>query len=94
MAHYNLGSVLLRRGQFEEATKHFQESLEIRANYAEAYHDLGLILASQGRFDEAIARYRKALEFKPHWANAHTNLAPPWPPKAGWTRPPTNIARR
>ncbi len=74
LAHYNLGAVLLRRGQLDEAMTHYQQALEIRPNYVEAYINLGIVLSSQGRFDQAMVQYGKALKIKPDSADAHTNL--------------------
>jgi protein O-mannosyl-transferase len=65
MAHNNLGSILARRGQYDEAIAHYQQALELNSNDTQAHNNLGLILVRRGQFDEAIAHYRKALNIEP-----------------------------
>ena len=36
-AHNNLGRILARRGQFDEALAHYQKALEIQPNFAAAH---------------------------------------------------------
>ncbi|MBV8274142.1 MAG: tetratricopeptide repeat protein [Verrucomicrobia bacterium] len=72
--HNNLGLVFFRRGQAEEAIKHFQKALEINPNYAEAHSNLGAALGRKGQVDEAVEQFRKALEINPNYVEAHSNL--------------------
>ncbi len=58
----------------DEAITHFQQSLEIKPDYAEAHYNLATVLLQQGRIDEAIAHFQKAVEIKPDHASAHKNL--------------------
>ena len=74
MAEYNLGCVLLSRGEAEEAFLHFRNALRLRPGYLFAQQNLGLALLRKGQVDEAIAHFRKALEIRPAYAEAHNNL--------------------
>jgi len=74
MAHNNLGSLLERRGQFDQATHHYAEAVRIEPNFAEAHNHLGSMRIAQGRIDQAIAHYVEAIRIKPHYADAHNNL--------------------
>jgi tetratricopeptide (TPR) repeat protein len=74
MAHDNLGALLLREGQVNEAIVHFQKALEIDANQVEVQANLGNALLQKGAFEEAIAHYNKALQIKPTYAEVHYNL--------------------
>jgi protein O-mannosyl-transferase len=74
MAHTNLGTVLARRGQFDEAIAHWQRSLEINSNDTQAHNNLGLVLARRGRLDEAITHYQQALNTEPNDPKFHRNL--------------------
>lgn len=60
------GSLLMRRGAFAEAEKHFRKAL-VRATWknpnpynSEPYYNLGLVLFYQGRDDEAYDAFYKA----------------------------------
>src|SRR5262249_47807946 len=75
LAHNNLGSILLERGQVADAAAHIQSALRIKPDYAEAHNNLGNArLQSPGRRAEAIAEYREAIRINPEYAEAHDNL--------------------
>ncbi len=65
LAHNNLGLLLAKMGQVDEAMAHLQKALEINPNYGDAHFNLGFVLADMGRRDEAIAHFRKAVEIDP-----------------------------
>ena len=75
VAHNNLGSTLLQKGQVAEAIDQFRQALEVRPDYADAYCNLGSALLQKRRADEAIAQFRKALEVQPNHPLARYNLA-------------------
>jgi len=72
--HFQLGNVLRRQKQHEDAIKSYQEALRLKPKYALAYNAIGVVYAMQDRWDDAIAEYRKALEINPNYAEAMTNL--------------------
>jgi Flp pilus assembly protein TadD len=74
MIRNNLGVVLVRRGQIDEAVGQYRQALELKPDYADAYNNLGAALARQRRIDEAIGQYQQALQLKPDYAEAHNNL--------------------
>ena len=74
MAHYNLGIVLSKQGEAEQAIGHYRRAVDLRPDYAEAHYNLGRLLAEQGRFDDAIAHYEKAAAINPADAEAQNNL--------------------
>ena len=49
MADNNLGTILLKKGQVDEAITHYQKALEINPNYAEADKNLGIALSQKGQ---------------------------------------------
>jgi len=73
-AHYNLGSVLMRRGELTEAEQHFRESAASLPS-AQTLSDWGNCLLRQERAEEAIEKYAAALEVRPNFPNAHFNMA-------------------
>jgi protein O-mannosyl-transferase len=74
MAHDNLGALLFREGQVNEAIVHFRKAVEIDANQAEPQANLGNALLQKGELDDAITQYVKALAIKPNSAEVHYNL--------------------
>ena len=74
LAHFNLGSALLRKGQIDQAIRQFQAVIRLRPDDAWAHHNLGIALGRKGQIDEAIRQYQKAFRLKPDFADAHYNL--------------------
>ncbi len=75
MAHNNLGAVLLKKGQLDEAIDHFNTAIEIKSDEASAFANLGNALLQKGELGEAIFQYQKAVGLKPGDAGLHYNLA-------------------
>lgn len=73
-ACYNLGVVLERQGQLDQAITAFQQAITLKPDYAQAHNNLGNALCSQGRLDEAIAACRQATILQPNFAEAHCDL--------------------
>jgi protein O-mannosyl-transferase len=57
IAHSNLGNVLFRKGQVDEALKQFQKALEICPNYPEADINLGAAIFQKGQVDQAVVAH-------------------------------------
>jgi Flp pilus assembly protein TadD len=74
LAHNNLGDVLLRKGNIEEATAHFRESLRIEPDDARARFNLGVALGVQHQTEAAIEQYEEAARLDPSDARTHNNL--------------------
>jgi tetratricopeptide (TPR) repeat protein len=75
MAHNNLGAVLLKTGQLDDAINHFNRAIEIKSDEASAFANLGNALLQKGELGEAIFQYQKAVGLKPGDAGLHYNLA-------------------
>jgi Flp pilus assembly protein TadD len=73
--HHNLGLVLLRKGDAENAIVHFREALRINKNYAEVYNSLGAAMLYKGEVKRAISQFRQALRIKPDLLVAQKNLS-------------------
>jgi tetratricopeptide (TPR) repeat protein len=74
MAHNNLGNALDKKGQTDEAIRHYQEAIRLHPDYALAHNNLGKALGGQGQTDEAIRQFQETIRLKPDHADAHCNL--------------------
>jgi tetratricopeptide (TPR) repeat protein len=74
-ARLNLGALLLRRGELEEAAALTATVTELCPELPLAWFNLGLIERQRGRLLEAIDAYRRALNLAPEHADAQRNLA-------------------
>jgi protein O-mannosyl-transferase len=74
LAYNNLGSILLGRGQTNEAFALFQKALEVQPDYEIAHNSLGDVYFQKGLMDEAIAEFRKAVEIQPDYLKAYDSL--------------------
>ena len=73
-AYYNLGTLNLRKNDFEQAKAYLEQTVKLRPNYPEAWNNLGMIAAQQGRPDEAIQNFDQSLSYRPGYAIALLNL--------------------
>jgi Flp pilus assembly protein TadD len=74
VAHVNLATALLDRGDVDGATMHAREALRLAPGHPEPPRVLGNALARQGKLDEAVAVYRKAVADRPNDALLRSNL--------------------
>jgi protein O-mannosyl-transferase len=73
LAHDNLGVVLVRRGQLDEAVGHYREAIRLNPAYPEAYNNYGNVLARTRHWSEAAEAYAGALRARPSFADAEIN---------------------
>jgi len=72
--HLNLGAVLLKSGDLEEAKQHLEEAARLGPDGAAAQNNLGLLHMKLGDYDAAEARLLNALVLAPEYVEAHVNL--------------------
>ncbi|MDP3920293.1 MAG: tetratricopeptide repeat protein [Candidatus Omnitrophota bacterium] len=70
-AHYNLGVVYRRLGEFEKAREEFKQVLVLDPTLAGPYMQMGEIYETQGFFDEARDMYLKARDLDYHNPDIH-----------------------
>ena len=73
-AHYNLGTLNLRRQDFAQARQHLKRTLELKPNYPEAWNNLGMLAAQEGHPDEAVQSFQQSLAERPAYTTALLNL--------------------
>ncbi|MEN0111514.1 MAG: tetratricopeptide repeat protein [Planctomycetota bacterium] len=70
-AEHRLGVQAARRGEFSEARRRFDRSLQIHPEHAKALGNRAAIELAEGDLPAALADYRQALEIDPDLASAH-----------------------
>lgn len=73
-AYYNLGTLNLRKSNFQQARKYLEKTIALRPGYPEAWNNLGMMAAQQGLLDDAIQYFEKSLQLKPAYGIALLNL--------------------
>jgi len=53
----------------DEAIKHYNKAIELKADYARAYYNAGAIYVSKKELDKAMDYFKKFLELKPSYPN-------------------------
>lgn len=74
-ANYNVGALLLSRGQLSEAVPHFEKAIAQRPHSATALNSLGAALLQLGRKEDALRRLQQAVQADPNYLDARYNLA-------------------
>jgi len=72
--YYNLGTLNLRKNNFDAARHYLEQTLKLRPNYPEAWNNLGMMAAQQGHADEAVQDFQQSLALRPAYAIALLNL--------------------
>lgn len=74
-AQYNLGLLLVKRGQNAEAAELFADAVRLNPGHFQAQRELGLALQRLGKTDDAVAHYEAALRVNPRFVLAQLDLA-------------------
>jgi tetratricopeptide (TPR) repeat protein len=72
--YYNLGTLNLRRNDFQQARRYLEQTVKLRPDYPEAWNNLGMIAAQEGHTEEAIKSFQQSLALRPTYAIALLNL--------------------
>lgn len=70
----NVGIILAKVGQTQEAIQEFELALQLKPNMADTHCNLAVALQRTGKLEEAIGHYRQALQADPNYADAHYDL--------------------
>jgi len=74
-ANYNMGDLLLNRGNASEAVTYFQKAADADPRSAVAATELGVALVTASRIPEAEEQFKRALNIDPGYVDARFNLA-------------------
>jgi len=72
--HAQLGVLLARQGQVDEAIQRFDTALRIDPGSVAAINGRGLAMARAGHYDAAIREYQRALKLDPMSGETHLNI--------------------
>ncbi len=73
-AHYNLGTLYLRRNALADARQYLERTVKLRPDYPEAWNNLGMLDAQEGQVDAAVRNFQQSLSLRPDYAVALANL--------------------
>ena len=74
IVHGNLGALLKKKGDIQNAIKCFRTAIQLKPNYPNAHYNLGIALQEKGDLTTAIDSYNTALKLKPNYPEALNNL--------------------
>ena len=74
LAHGNLGFAFDKKGDIDNAMRHYVMAIKISPLDPDAYSRLGSVLADQGHFQEAMDQCAIAIRLNPKFSPAHYNL--------------------
>jgi tetratricopeptide (TPR) repeat protein len=74
MAHNNLGTVLLQKGQIDNAIAQYQQTLQMAPEAADADYNLGNAFLQKGEVEAALTHYQRAVSVIPKDPDIHVGL--------------------
>ena len=74
LADFEIGNILVTRGQIDSALAYFQKTTEILPDYADGWLNLALAYDHRKSYPEALNAYRKSIDLDPENAVAYYNL--------------------
>ncbi len=78
VAQEDLGSALVKEGQFEKAIEHFNRASQLNPRDGEVENNLGQALAQSGRLSESMEAFNAALKINANDAGSHANRGHLW----------------
>ena len=72
---FNLGMAFMLSNRLPEASKQFQQVLEVAPDHADAHFRLAVLLEAQGLTDRALKHFEDAVKFRSDWASPVRRIA-------------------
>jgi len=73
-AHYLLGCILFKKGDFSGAEREYKEAIRSNPDFVEAHNNLGYGLCEKGDLEGAVLAYKEAIRLRPDFVEAHIGL--------------------
>ncbi len=74
LAHFSLGSMYLRKGDYKQAEIELQKTIDLDDKFLLAYFNLGEVYRKQKQYNLALASYKKAFEIRKDWGWSHYGI--------------------
>ena len=74
VAHYNMGCVLLGKGEYDKAEQELKKAVQFTPDLAEAYVQLGGLALRKGDLMTCLSFNQKAAELRPRFEVPHGNV--------------------
>ncbi len=71
--HNILGSIEVRKKNYNKSLIYFEKSIELDPNYAQAYNSLGIVYQKLNNFEESLKNYAKAISLNDNFSEAYNN---------------------
>ena len=69
-----IGAAYAGLKKYEEAITYYNQAIQLKPDYAQAFNNLGITQKELGRYEEAVGSYNKAIKIKSDFFEAHNNL--------------------
>ncbi|MDY6802577.1 MAG: tetratricopeptide repeat protein [Cyanobacteriota bacterium] len=74
-SHYNLGKLLEKKGEIDEAIASYQKAIARDPSSIEIYHNLADLFRKKGSYQDALKVYQQALQFNPETLDLYHKAA-------------------
>ncbi len=86
-AHFNLGLLYIRSGEYQPAIAAFRTVIALQPTMADALFNLGFAYAKSGQYDQAVASYIRAVDLNPPYRDEVLyNLATVYEIQGDWQK--------
>ncbi|MES2141818.1 MAG: tetratricopeptide repeat protein [Pseudomonadota bacterium] len=73
--HNNYGVRLFKENKYAEARQHYEQAIQLKPDYLQAYFNLGLLFIAETQLEKAIIQFNHVLVLNPQSAETHWQLA-------------------
>lgn len=73
--HFQLGNLYFRKGEQDQAIKHYNKALQLNPKFVPALNNLALVTAAKKEYYKALTIFSDILNYEPDDAETHFNIA-------------------
>jgi tetratricopeptide (TPR) repeat protein len=75
---YNMGNNFYYQGEINKSIESYDQAIQIRSDYADAWYNRGIALMNLTKYNESIKSFDKAIEYYKNTNEIDPNLAKAW----------------